>query len=560
MKKWGMFFVLIAIFLFPSTSYAISSNGLVNYTPENLQQDPWKGGFVTLEDDYTVNNNDISYNPILSQTIDFKIVWNPPEGISGKQMVQSLTNSSTIEIGSQIVSIDQRSLSYSANTVTYTFNKSKFDFWALLKWLASLFLSPELTIKTRLVLDVNVLSKSYEADKTFGKVLTNNKLPPNRQKKLQFSSHFYDRRQLNILNHSTELPTWNSYISPWSARQANGEINGKMDDTQTDGTTEVVGVNRVLNGENYLNRMIQLPITETINPNEYMRIINLYTKATVTPFLQADSQTISEDIYEKDGIPHFKRITSYSFKGIDGQTKLSPVPIVFRQETFLNLSLQAFPKQLQVNQPFEVTGKIETEGINHTYYYKIDAGKRVIVKNEGKNKEIKLEIEGLGEGRHQITVGVNNEYGLTKEKQFNVNVVNEEVKFASITQEINFGKHSIPQPDDKLFNENAFSIQVLDTYLSKQNWVLSAKIDKEMQTETKALLPANLYIEGKNKEIIGLNKNFVPIFTNENRNNGITNPIDFKPNQGLFLKMNSANVKTKETYRGSIQFVLHLGP
>lgn len=40
MKKWGLFFILVSIFSFPSNSYAISSNGKVTYTPENLQQDP----------------------------------------------------------------------------------------------------------------------------------------------------------------------------------------------------------------------------------------------------------------------------------------------------------------------------------------------------------------------------------------------------------------------------------------------------------------------------------------------------------------------------------------
>lgn len=560
MKKWGLFFILVSIFSFPSNSYAISSNGKVTYTPENLQQDPWKGGVVTLEDNYTVNNSDISYNPILSQTIDFKIVWVTPEGISGQQMAQSLTNHSTIEIGNQIVPIDKRLLSYSGNTITYTFNKSGFDFWALLKWLASLLFNPELTIKTRLVLDVNALSKDNEADKSVSKVVTNNKLPPNRLKRLQFSSQFYNRKQQNILNHSTELTTWNSYISPWNVQQANGEVNGKQDDTQTDGTTEVVGINRILNGENYLTRTIQVPITETINPNQYMRVINLYTKTPVTPFLQADSQVISEDIYEENAIPYFSRTTRYTFKGTDGQINLSPVQMLVHQKTFLNLTLQTFPEQLQVNQPFEVTGKVESEGTNDAYYYKIDTGNRVITENKGKNKEVKIEIEGLSEGKHQITVGVNNEYGLIKEEQFTVNVINEEVKLTSITKEINFGQHPIPKPGDQLFNQNAFSIQVIDTYLSEKNWVLSAKIEKVMQTETQSYLPADLYIEGENKEIIKLSNDFAPIFINDRRNNGLTKPIDFKPNQGLFLKMNSANVKTKEAYRGSIQFVLNLGP
>lgn len=466
MKKWGLFFILVSIFLFPSNSYAISSNGEVTYTPENLQQDPWKGGVVTLEDYYTVNKNDISH--ILSKTIDFKIVWRTPEGVSGQQMVQSLTNP-TIEIGDQIVPIDKSLLSYSENTLTYTFNKGDgFNFWALFKWIASHIFKTELTIKTRLVLDVNELSKNNEADKSVSKVVTNNKLPPNRQKRLQFSSQFYNEEQQNILNHSTELTTWNSYISPWNAQQANGEVNGKQDDTQIDGTTEVVGVNKVLNGENYLTRTIQVPITETINPNEYMRVINLYTKTPVTPFLQADSQVISEDICEENAIPYFSRTTSYTFKGTYGHTNLSPVQMLVHQKTFLNLALQTFPEQLQVNQPFEVTGKVESEGTNHTYYYKIDAGKRVITENKGKNKEVKMEIEGLTEGKHQITVGVNNEYGLTKEEQFTVNVINEEVKLISITKEINFGQHPIPEPRDQLFNQNAFSVQVIDTYLSEK--------------------------------------------------------------------------------------------
>lgn len=291
-----------------------------------------------------------------------------------------------------------------------------------------------------------------------------------------------------------------------------------------------------------------------------MRVINLYTKTPVTPYLQADSQVISEDIYEENAIPYFSRTTRYTFKGTDGQINLSPVQMLVHQKTFLNLTLQTFPEQLQVNQPFEVTGKVESEGTNDTYYYKIDTGNRVIAENKGKNKDVKMEIKGLSEGKHQITVGVNNEYGLIKEEQFTVNVINEEVKLTSITKEINFGQQPIPEPGDQLFNKNAFSIQVIDTYLSEKNWVLSAKIEKVMQTETQSYLPADLYIEGKNKEIIKLSNDFAPIFINDKRNNGLTKPIDFKPNQGLFLKMNSANVKTKEVYQGSIQFVLNLGP
>ncbi|MGH2183211.1 hypothetical protein ACQ10C_16830, partial [Enterococcus faecalis] len=74
---------------------------------------------------------------------------------------------------------------------------------------------------------------------------------------------------------------------------------------------------------------------------------------------------------------------------------LSPVQMLVHQKTFLNLTLQTFPEQLQVNQPFEVTGKVESEGTNDAYYYKIDTGNRVIAENKGKNKEVKIEIEGL---------------------------------------------------------------------------------------------------------------------------------------------------------------------
>ncbi|WP_368545483.1 hypothetical protein [Enterococcus faecalis] len=560
MKVWISFFIFISFFLFPIKSYAINSGGTVTYIPENIQKDPWEGGNITLEDSYIVRNNDISYNPILSRTVDFKIVWTSPEGITGQQMAQSIADGSTIEIGNQIVPIDKHSFSYSEDTITYQFNKSGFNFLALLRWLASLVLNPELTIKTKLILDVNSLSQNYEVDKSLSKVVTSNKLPPNRQKILIFSSSFYDRNEQKILNHSVDLPTWDSYISPWNKQQANSQINGKPDDTQTDNTTEVLGINRVLKGENYLNRVVQAPITETININDYTRVVNLYTKNIVNSFVQADSKIISEDFYEENNVPHFIRTTSYTFTGNDGQTTLSPVQMLVKQGTFLNLSLNSIPEQLSEYQPFEVTGEIESEGVENKYYYKIDDEQRVPVENRGKDQELKIEVEGLPAGKHQIVVGVSNEYDLMKEVQFNVNVANEEVKIISVTPDINFGRHSIPRPYDKLYNEKAFFIQVLDSYLTEKNWVLSAKIDQEMRTASNSILPADIYIKRNDKENIKLTKDFVPIYINEKINGGVITPIDFEQNKGIFLEMKSANVKTKEPYYGSIQFVINLGP
>lgn len=552
---------MLAIFIIflskPAVVEAATITGEISYAPENQSIDPWNGGEVVITNSYKMYNNEISFNPMFSQTVDFQITWDVPNEITGQKFVNSIKNGSILDIGNQRIPLSPSSFTFSGNTVTYRFSKNDFDFWALLRWLASLIFNPEIAINTNLILDVTTLSDNFESDNSVNKVVTSGKLPPNPQNKLSFTTRFYDRSGTNTAYHNMEIGTWSSYISPWNAVIANG-VNGKNDDTQINGTTEVVGIQRVLNGATYKNREVHLSIDSTINPQDYSRVVNLYDKIAVPAATQIDKLGTTDDFFERDGKKYLVRTTSYQYSGNVQGVMLSPVPLIFKQETFLNATLDPLQQEFSENETVSLTGSVESEDENNHYYYKINGGESQSLTNHSEDKKrYSLDITGLSAGTYEITLGVTNKYSLVKELTFSLNIIKEEAKVTHVTKEIDFGKHKIPHPGDRLYSKLPFSIQIVNTYRNNGIWKLDVKIDKVMQTSDGLALPADIFMEQEGKEPIRLGNDFSTI---HEIGKGITTPINFKQEEGLFLRMNSSNVRTNDGYTGSLLFVLQAGP
>lgn len=554
-KHLYTFLPLIAIiFIFPIKMYAATPSIFCQtiYTPNDSQKDIWEGGTLRIKNSFIMDNSEITYNPLLSQTVDFKISWSIPEGISSNNFINSIKNDSTIELGNQIVELDKSAFTIDKDTVTYTFSKNEFDFWALLKWLASLIFNSEIVIKTNLLLDVNLLSEDFEFDKSKDHIVTRGKLPPNLNKELSVTIYFYNRKNIKTLNYTSGVPTWNSYISPWNQKIAGSLNNGKEDDTQLDGTTEVNGISHILKGNNFKNRVVDVPISVEINPSEYFRVVNLYEKETLISDFEVSEPSISDKLFEINGIKHLVRTSNYQYFVND----LSPVDIKFNQETTLDFILDTIPTKLADKEEIKLKGKIESEGDINQYYFKVNGEEKQKINNLSTEKGVFFTtIEGLDAGVYEITVGIVNEYSLEKEISFPLEFFKEELSINSISPDIHFGTHKIPNTGDKFYNELPFFIKILDTYQKEKNWRLAAKLNKPLQTDEADFLPAEIYLN-KNK----IDESLTTIFINNKINNGITEPIKFEENEGFYLHMNSSNVKTYETYHGTLQFVIQIGP
>ncbi|WP_163654283.1 hypothetical protein [Listeria sp. PSOL-1] len=567
-KRKVLFFLGIFILLAvssPNYVHAASMDSKATYAPANMANDPWQGGTITFDNTANVKGSDITYNPILSQTVDFEMVWQLPTVRDANAWLNALSSQSNLKLGDQTIQLSKDDLVVKDNQLVYTMSTKKFDLLALLKWLANILLgSSDVKIQAHLVFDVGTLSTNA-SDSAFTKLLTTSKLPPTQDKNLPIHSEFFNRTGDLELQQDTSFATWNTYISPWNEEQANSALNGKEDDTQDGGQTEVTGIDRVLNGDTYKDRLVELPITQTINPTDYMRTVNLFTKEAIlgdSSGISAVSPPQVTDSFSNDasGAPQLERKTIYSFKGQDSDgTALSPVPITFTQNTALKFALDQ--TEVSTTGAVTLTGELQTEGKNNQIYYQLEDGEpQKLATFDQSEKELKLTLPELPVGTHSVTLEAENEYGLKQQQTVRVNILEPELNLDAVTSSFDFGENFIPEPGGKLYNQEPFSIQVTDTFPSLRNWTLSAMIDSPLQTETGEQLPADLYINDSSNQPVEITSNLTPLYQNQQVNQGSIEPIDFKSGEGIYLQMNSSNVKTGQQYQGNIKFVLQTGP
>ncbi|MBB0358725.1 hypothetical protein G7M03_24250, partial [Escherichia coli] len=116
-----------------------------------------------------------------------------------------------------------------------------FNLLALIAWLLTLLLNPDVTIQTNIELDVAKLPGSVN-DYSPNKVLTKGKLPPHDTKTMAFTTEFINVKDVSKGDFTSNLATWNTYLSPWKQVVADSTLNGKNDITPL----EVNGISRVL--------------------------------------------------------------------------------------------------------------------------------------------------------------------------------------------------------------------------------------------------------------------------------------------------------------------------
>lgn len=558
----------------------VTSN--IYYTPENRINDPWKNGNIVLENNYTVDKLDIAYNAFFKYELGLSIINKLPKEISPTTFINSLNlSNSYIVVGNQkkqLAKSDFTEVSNSPDKVKYTLNSSSFDLWSLINWIwHNIIYGGRVNISYHIELNVAQMGQKnpFNPDKTIYKLITTNKLPVSREGKLSFTTDLYGLYNQIVQGSklTTILSTWNNYISPWNEKEAGGDINGKEDDTQEDHTEEVIGQNRVLKGENYQKREVLLPITQEIDPNKYIRVVNLFSKTAklgegAGKIIATKDENYDRKYEGENGEQVLERTSHYTYKGQDNEgVALSPVSINFLQRTRLNLSIKSIDKDFLINEPITFTGILTSEGKNNQFYYQLQNGpKTKIDKVEVNEKnQVKLTIPGLSkEGDYKGELIVTNEYGLERKISIAIHVVNPKIEFNSVTDTLDFGiKEKIPNPGDEIYAKNPFSIKVIDTFSKKKEWKVLARIKDPFETEEKDSLPGTLYIHKKNETPIALSDTTTLLYENNKSNQGIVPVVDFKESnssQGLFLKMVNSNVKINSAYKGTIEFEIQKGP
>lgn len=522
---------------------------------------------------FNIKRDDILTSTLLTNKINFFIEWTLPNNISPKLFVASLTSNSKLVMGTTTIPLTDKNVTISSeanHTIRYTFSDNSVDILTLIKWLLGLNQN-SITITT--LLESNVASLSNEGftpDKSIDRIVTKGKLPPSENQILSFTADFYNKNNKKILTNTAEIKTWNTYISPWNQEQAASTLNGKLDDTQMDQSTEVIGINRVLNGSNYADRKIVLPITTTVDPKLFYRTINLYTKQVNTDMniyhqtsttadeatqeVLIDQENTSQNTSAKKNRSTLNRTTSILF---DSET-LSPVPLMITQTTSLTFAIDNLPSQAVVGEQIHLVGQVEADDANIKYSVSIDGTPDVPLENQSVTKnQVMLTLPELTEGTHSLLLKAKNQYTETT-IDTPVQVEKEEVYIDSHTTKIDFGTHAIPNVDEIISARSVVQLQIFDNYHSVNRWKVSAKISSPLQTAQYELLPADILLHTVNDQTFMLNDEFETIYQNEELHLGTFSLLDDE--MPIYLKMYSSNVKAQTQYNGTVEFLLQTGP
>lgn len=471
--------------------------GMAYYPSENREMDRFTSGDLVINSKFSVPGTEIAYNAFLRYHIGFRITWTVPEGVSSQKFIDAIDLSKTsIWLGSNKFTLKKSDFKINdKGNVEYVANDDSVDLFSIVKYLWSLiFGKGTADIWTYVHLNVNKLSENFHNDLSKRYVVTANKLVPNINNKLTSSVKFYNRNNELRKENFLEVATWNSYISPWNMLEVLGESNGKLDDTQRDGSLEVSNTTRVLKGEDYKTRNVFLPITQEIHPIDYVRVVNFFTKKVENDIpVKVDPPIEKNNIYEKGEAIYLDRTTTYYYRGANDNTLISPVPISFTQKTYLTLKIKPLPHQVE-HQIIPIEGEIISEGKRHEYYFSINHGEKKVLKNTSKKiLELKGNIPGLDKGRHIITIGVSNEFGLTKEVSFNVDIVAGKLSLISVPSNMNFGTVKLSPTSLHLKGQKKGDLIILDTRPTNQksDWTLSLKETKKILSKGSRLTYTN---------------------------------------------------------------------
>lgn len=530
------------------------------YTPEKSPEgDPLKGGALAINQKFSVPGTEVSYNGILTYHVGFKITWTVPEGITPQQFINALDmNNTSIWLGNNKLEISRDSFEINAEgKIEYKASSNSFELFSIIKYLWSLvFGRGTAEIWSYLHLDVNKLSENNPNDFSIGKIVTEGKLPPNQTNELSSTVTLYGLKDILLRTNRLSTDTWSNYISPWSAEKANSEENGKKDDTQVDGSTEVLGINRVLKGSDYKNRTVEIPITEKINPLEYIRVVNLFTKQVVPNVpVTIDSPAVKDDIDKQGNTSFLNRSTTYYYRG---DQLLSPVPIHFLQKSHLKLVVNGGGNYSE-KEEIPLKGMVETEGETVHYFYRVDQGEELPLENKSNNpKQLGAIVPGLTAGDHTITIKAVNEFGLYNTAEVRVTVYSGQLSLYSVPNRINFGETKKSSETITLPGISEGNLIVSDTRpeTKKTNWVLNLRSSVSLVGEHTSLT----YTNRKNKQLM-INQADQPIEENlpnkpdkDNISEGWSNKT-----QGLFLKIPPEDQKIGE-YSGKLIWTLQNTP
>lgn len=465
------------------------------YTPEKSPEgDPLKGGALDINQKFSVPGTEVAYNAFFNYQISFKITWTVPEGMTPQQFINALDmNNTSIWLGNNKLIISRDSFKINAEgKIEYEANSKSFDLFSIISYLWTLvFGKGTAEIWSYLHLNVNKLSENNPNDFSKNKIVTKGKLPPNKNNQLMSSVAFYNRKGEHTRTNTLTLFTWRNYISPWNAAKANSEENGKNDDTQANGSNEVQGVSRVLKGSDYKNRKVELPITEKINPSEYIRVVNLFTKQVVPNVpVTIDSPAIKDDIDKKGDTSFLNRSTTYCYRG---NPLLSPVPINFLQKSHLKLVVNRGGSYSE-KEEIPVKGMVETEGEAVHYFYRVDQGEELPLENRNNQpKQLDARVAGLTAGNHTITIKAVNEFGLYNTAEIRVTVYSGQLSLYSVPSRINFGETKKSSEAITLAGIAEGDLIVSDTRpeSKKTNWVLNLRSSGSLVGKRTSLMYTN---------------------------------------------------------------------
>lgn len=530
------------------------------YTPEKSPEgDPLKGGALAINQKFSVPGTEVSYNTFFTHYVGFKITWTVPEGITPQQFINALDmNNTSIWLGNNKLEISRDSFEINAEgKIEYKASSNSFELFSIIRYLQSLvFGGGTAEIWSYLHLDVNKLSENNPNDFSIGKIVTEGKLPPNQTNELSSTVTLYGLKDILLRTNRLSTDTWSNYISPWSAEKANSEGNGKKDDTQVDGSTEVLGINRVLKGSDYKNRTVEIPITEKINPLEYIRVVNLFTKQVVPNVpVTIDSPAVKDDIDKQGNTSFLNRSTTYYYRG---DQLLSPVPIHFLQKSHLKLVVNG-GENYSEKEEIPLKGMVETEGETVHYFYRVDQGEELPLENKSNNpKQLGAIVPGLTAGDHTITIKAVNKFGLYNTAEVRVTVYSGQLSLYSVPNRINFGETKKSSETITLPGISEGNLIVSDTRpeTKKTNWVLNLRSSVSLVGEHTSLT----YTNRKNKQLM-INQADQPIEENlpnkpdkDNISEGWSNKT-----QGLFLKIPPEDQKIGE-YSGKLIWTLQNTP
>lgn len=323
----------------------------VTYTNDG-SNDPWKGGTIHFHwESHVKLTNVLDVVNITAQGFAFVAIVNLPEHVSSSDVLKAIDwNNAYLNISGASVKLTNEGL-MSAGNHTLRFGMGSWDTSSLIPSIINIITQPGFNVNDiplRFDISVDVAKMTENGDKfdtSPNKILSKGKLQPSLSKKAAFSVDFYDSNNIiqdrmfnSILapaggrfypkltngaldpsvyaaTASTEINTWNSYISP---NDATGTYNTLADDSEY-----VDGNNRNLPGTTN-NRTLTMGLSEgrfdQLPATRFNRVVNYFTGKNVT-----SGASLSHTPASTSGL---NQLTNILYSGTDAEgAPLSPVTL-----------------------------------------------------------------------------------------------------------------------------------------------------------------------------------------------------------------------------------------